>query len=115
MIEQISVADLKTVMDQGTPLVIDVREQWEYDSGHVPGAVWIPMAMVPGRKAEFVAEGPVFVVCRSGNRSGQVVMWLADQGIRTVNVAGGTQAWQQLGHPIDTATSTFAAERTVNS
>ena len=104
MIDQISVADLKAVLDSGSGRLIDVREQQEYDSGHIPGAVWIPMFLVPLRADEFKSTGPVYVVCRSGNRSGQVVTWLASQGIHTVNVHGGTQMWQYQGFPIETNT-----------
>ena len=53
---------------------------------------------------EFTSTGPVYVVCRTGNRSGQVVTWLASQGIHTINVHGGTQMWQHQGFPIETNT-----------
>jgi rhodanese-related sulfurtransferase len=108
VIEQISVTDLKALTDSGQPRMIDVREQWEFDGGHVPGAVWIPMSLVPLRKEEFAGDSPVYVLCRTGNRSGQVVMWLAQQGISSINVHGGTEAWQRQGYPIET---TQTAER----
>jgi rhodanese-related sulfurtransferase len=109
VIDQISVADLKSAMDAGPVRLIDVREKVEFDSGHLPGAAWIPMSIVPLRKDEFRADEPVYVVCRTGNRSGQVVMWLANQGIQTINVAGGTVSWQNQGFPIELET----AERSV--
>jgi rhodanese-related sulfurtransferase len=102
VIEQISVTELKELMDTASPRMIDVREKWEFDAGHVPGAEWIPMSLVPLRKQEFTVNAPVYLVCRTGNRSGQVAMWLAHQGIRSINVAGGTEAWARLGYPIDT-------------
>lgn len=102
VIDQISVNALKSALDSGAPRVIDVREKHEYDEGHVPGAAWIPMSLVPLRAAEFRSADPVYVVCRTGNRSGQVVMWLANQGIHTVNVDGGTLMWQRQGFPIET-------------
>lgn len=104
MIDQISVAELKAALNSGSGRLIDVREQQEYESGHIPGAVWIPMFAVPLRADEFKSAGPVHVVCRTGNRSGQVVTWLANQGIATINVHGGTQMWQQQGFPIETNT-----------
>lgn len=103
VIEQISVAELKRLIDTGAPRLIDVREGWEYDNGHVPGAEWIPMALVPLRKDEFERSQPCYLLCRTGSRSGQVTMWLAQQGIRAVNVDGGTDQWQRAGHPIETA------------
>ena len=84
--------------------LIDVREKFEYDSGHVPGAEWIPMSLVPLRVEEFRAQQPAYVICRTGNRSGQVVMWLAQRGIQAINVDGGTEAWQRAGFDISTLT-----------
>lgn len=112
MIEQISVADLKHAVDSGVPRLVDVREKAEFDSGHVPGAIWIPMALVPLHLDEFTTAGPAYVLCRTGNRSGQVVMWLAQRGIRAINVHGGTEMWQRQGYPIDTTPPT---ERTQQS
>lgn len=111
MTEQINVQDLKQLMDSGNPRIIDVREEWEFNEGHLPSAIWLPMSEVPHNPGAFVAEDPVYVVCRTGNRSGQVVDWLARMDIRSVNVAGGTVEWQALGYPIDTT----PAERTVQS
>ncbi len=99
MIGQISVGELHAIMP--VPL-IDVREKFEYDAGHVPGATWVPMSLVPLRTEEFSAQQPAYVICRTGNRSGQVVMWLAGRGIRAINVDGGTQAWQRAGYPVTT-------------
>lgn len=101
MIEQVSASELHTLMPVG---LIDVREKNEYDAGHVPGAVWIPMSLVPLRIEEFRTTQPTYVICRTGNRSGQVVMWLASRGIRAINVDGGTQAWQAAGLPVNTLT-----------
>ena len=47
-----------------------------------------------------LGDGPLAVVCRSGNRSGRVVAWLSQQGIDAVNVAGGMQAWDAAGKPM---------------
>lgn len=109
MIEHVTVTSLKHLMDTGSPTIIDVRELWEFEQGHVPGARWLPMSQVPERRQEFASDQPVYLVCRSGNRSGQVAMWLAQQGIRTINVAGGTAEWQSHGYPIDST----PAERTL--
>lgn len=112
MIDQITVPNLKHLWDTAAPRVIDVREQWEFDQGHLPGAELIPMASVPGRIDAFRSDDePVYVVCRSGNRSGQVVTYLAQNGIHAVNVAGGTADWQAHNFPIDST----PAERTLTS
>lgn len=100
MIEQISVTELQAAQQAGPVTLIDVREQAEYESGHVPGAEWIPMALVPLRADELTGRQPVYLICRTGNRSGQVALFLAQRGIRAINVDGGTEAWQRLGAPL---------------
>jgi rhodanese-related sulfurtransferase len=117
VIDQISVTDLKPLCDERAPRLIDVRERWEYEEGHVPGAEWIPMGLVPLRKDDFRHGESVYVICRTGNRSGQVVMFLAEHGIHSINVAGGTQRWRQHGYPIETGSGHLptSAERTATS
>ena len=73
------------------------------------------MDLFAGNTNRFVSEHPVFVICRSGNRSGQVVQWLAHQGIHAVNVAGGTTDWQARGYPIYTEVlAAVPTERTLS-
>lgn len=81
--------------------VVDVREPDEYARGHVPGAVNIPLAQVGGRAAE-VPDGPVFVVCASGNRSKAATSVLRRAGRDAASVRGGTAAWQRSGRPLTT-------------
>ncbi len=102
MIAQATIPELTAAMASGNARVIDVREQFEYSDGHVAGSVWLPMSSVPANVDEFRGDAPVYVICRTGNRSGQVVMWLARQGVEAINVQGGIVAWQQAGHPIAT-------------
>jgi rhodanese-related sulfurtransferase len=99
MVQHADVTALAAALQQGAT-VIDVREGFEYTDGHVPGAVHIPMGTVPGRVEEFRADEPVYVICRSGNRSHQVGLFLERHGIETVNVSGGTDAWQAAGFPV---------------
>lgn len=83
-------------------LVLDVREQWEYDEGHIPNVTFIPMNDVPARLSEIPTDKTVIVSCRSGNRSGQVVEYLRQQGYDNVhNMQGGILAWQQAGLPVE--------------
>jgi rhodanese-related sulfurtransferase len=98
----VTVAELAAILasDPETTL-IDVREPEEYAAGHVPSAELIPMSVVPVRAQEIPKDRTVYVVCRSGGRSAQVVSWLNQQGYDTVNVEGGTAAWAMAGHPIE--------------
>ena len=82
-------------------VMVDVRERNEWDAGHAPEAVFIPMGDLPSQmEALPIGDGPLPVVCRSGNRSGRVVAWLTQQGIDAVNVAGGMQAWNAASKPM---------------
>jgi len=82
-------------------VMVDVREQDEWDAGHAPQAIHIPMGDLPSRIADMPeSDEPVAIVCRSGNRSGRVVAWLTRNGVDSVNVAGGMQAWGVAGKPM---------------
>ena len=84
--------------------VLDVRNPDEYESGHVPGAVLIPLGQLGDRWQE-VPEGEVLVICKTGVRSARAVEALNGAGRTTVNVAGGTVAWMEAGHPVTTGMS----------
>ncbi len=87
----------------GVPL-IDVREQQEWDAGHSPDAVLLPMSQLADRLDE-LPEGEFLVICHSGGRSARVTEVLVQQGHEAVNVAGGMLAWQAAGGPVVPATS----------
>jgi len=84
---------------QGVRL-IDVRSAGEYRSGHIPGAIHIPMQMATPDAPEIAAhpkDEPLYVVCEVGGRSSRVADQLARAGYRVVNVSGGTAAWRRAG------------------
>jgi rhodanese-related sulfurtransferase len=94
-----TVADIK---DQDGVIVLDVREQWEYDEGHIPGVTLIPMGEVANRLAEIPTDKEVIVTCRSGNRSGQITDFLRQQGYDNVhNMEGGILAWEAAGYDVE--------------
>lgn len=82
-------------------VVLDVRQPDEYEAGHVPGAVLIPLDELEARIDE-VPDGDLYVICRSGGRSRKALELLITRGRRGVNVAGGTLAWIEAGHPVVT-------------
>jgi molybdopterin-guanine dinucleotide biosynthesis protein A/rhodanese-related sulfurtransferase len=84
--------------------VVDVRQPDEYEAGHVPGAVLIPLDQLGDRWDE-VPEGEVLVICQGGGRSAAAVKALNEAGRTTVNVAGGTKAWIDAGNPVDSGPS----------
>lgn len=96
--------DVTTVagLDREQVLVLDVREPWEYDEGHIPGVTLIPMGEVAQRLDEIPTDRPVVVTCRSGNRSGQVAALLRARGYDNIhNMAGGILAWEAAGLPVE--------------
>ena len=91
-ISEVSVDDLEIALRSGARLV-DVRERHEYDAGHVPGALLVPLATVPDSLDVFTSGAPTYVICKTGARSYRACEYLADQGVEAVNIEGGTMAW----------------------
>ncbi|MGI8847397.1 MAG: rhodanese-like domain-containing protein [Candidatus Dormibacteria bacterium] len=92
--------DAFAAVSKGDGVLLDVREPWEYEQVHIPGAVLIPLAEIPDRLTEVPSDQDVYVHCRLGGRSGRAVEYLREQGRpRTINVLGGIEAWQDAGLP----------------
>ena len=81
--------------------LLDVREQDEWDAGHAPEAVHIPMRQLGDRAGEVPRDREVFVICRSGARSAQVTVALNQAGWAAKNVDGGMMGWEQAGRPME--------------
>jgi rhodanese-related sulfurtransferase len=81
-------------------VLIDVREDDEWQAGHAPDAAHLPMSRFVERLGELPDADPLYVICRSGGRSGRVVAYLNQQGHPAVNVAGGMQSWAAGGRPM---------------
>lgn len=97
---EIAIDQAAAALDRGAA-VIDVREPAEYRTGHLPGAVNIPMGQLTSRLSEIDRNRPVYVVCASGNRSSAMTDVLSAAGFDATNVAGGTSAWVRAGRPIE--------------
>jgi rhodanese-related sulfurtransferase len=100
MLQTITVQDLAELIGDDDLLLVDVREPHEFRAGHVPGAVNIPMSVLPVRVHELPKGRPVHVICQSGGRSMTTSMWLERQGYTPVNIHGGTGTWVAAGGPI---------------
>lgn len=79
--------------------VLDVREDFEWEAGHIDGALHIPMMQLLDRLGE-LPDGQTLVVCKVGSRSAQVTGYLAQQGYDVVNLAGGLWDWQAAGRAL---------------
>jgi rhodanese-related sulfurtransferase len=83
-------------------VILDVREQEEWDAGHAPAAVHIPLGELPSRLHELpdTDATTLAVTCRGGGRSSRAVAWLAQQGFDVANLEGGMKAWHASGKPV---------------
>lgn len=98
---EVDVHTVAAIKDSDDVYLLDVREQWEYDEGHIPGITLLPMGEVPNRLDEIPKDKEVIVTCRTGNRSGQVVDFLSQNGFDNVhNMQGGIVAWEQAGYEV---------------
>ena len=106
-IPEISPTDLNTRLQAGEKLVlVDVREPFEKEIADLPdyGQVRIPMAEIGQRINELDASQPTVVYCRSGGRSGQVLLFLQHKGFSQIlNLAGGVLGWREDVDPTLTA------------
>src|ERR1035441_2395614 len=91
-------AQLRSAAQPGTPdapVLLDVREAWEFQTASLPDSLLMPMGDVPSRaRAELAPATPIVVVCHHGQRSLSVAMWLRGQGFeRAQSLAGGIDVW----------------------
>lgn len=94
--QQISQEEAKEMMDTQDVIILDVREQDEYDSGHIPGAVLLPVGTIDEETAAEVIpekDSTVLVYCRSGNRSKTASSALAELGYTNIYEFGGINTW----------------------
>lgn len=96
---QISPAQLKQRLadeQRARPLLLDVRESWEFATCHIPGAISMPMRSVPARCAELDRDVDIVVICHHGARSFQSGLFLEQAGFGSIiNLQGGVAAWAQ--------------------
>ncbi len=100
--DNVTIAQTKELLGRSDVMILDVREQSEYDAGHIPGVTLIPTGQVANRLSEIPKDKPVIVTCRSGNRSATITKFLREQGYTNVhNMEGGIVAWQGAGYPVE--------------
>jgi rhodanese-related sulfurtransferase len=80
--------------------VLDVREQDEWDAGHIAEAQHIPLGALSERIGEVPQNRPIVAVCRSGSRSDKAAKSLRAQGYDAQNLDGGVTAWARAGLPL---------------
>ena len=99
MAKEVTIDELEQAIAQGAH-VVDVREQDEFDAGHVPNAHLIPLNTVPDRMGEIPEGETVWLICQGGVRSMKASNYLEAQGYDVVSVAGGTGSWIGAGKSV---------------
>lgn len=98
---QVTVAEARRRTTEENAAILDVREPAEWRAAHIPGAIHIPLGELERRLSELARDRPLVAACRSGSRSADATRLLRDQGYDAANLAGGIEAWQRAGLPIE--------------
>lgn len=85
---------------------LDVRESYEFDAGHIDGAIHVPLRRLPERIDVLDSERPVVVACQIGQRSDIAARFLRDRGFDAHNLEGGMTLWAEQGLPFVTSAGT---------
>lgn len=99
---QMSPQELKDYLAQAEnpPLLLDVREPWEYQHCHIEGSQLLPMGQIPTAYPDLNAEDEIVVICHHGVRSQQVCGFLDRAGFQhVINLTGGVDAWAREVDP----------------
>ncbi len=100
-------AALAPRLARGEVTVLDVRNRSEFDAGHLPGALHIPVGYLETRLAEIPRDKPLIVQCQSGGRSAIATSVLQKLGVtNATDLTGGFSAWRAGGHPVERASAT---------
>ena len=103
MSEPVTVSELSLkIGGQGEVRLLDVRELFEWEMGHIPGAIHIPLAELGERSSELESwrNQEVVVYCHHGVRSAHAVAWLSELGFKnTRNLTGGIDEWSRVIAP----------------
>ncbi|MCG6890208.1 MAG: sulfurtransferase [Gammaproteobacteria bacterium] len=89
-----SASELAAHLQQAKPMLLDVREPWEFDICHIAGSSNLPMGQIPQRIDELPQSAEIVVICHHGVRSRQVIGFLQGQiNASLINLDGGVDAW----------------------
>ena len=98
----IDIAMGKALLNHPEVQFIDIREQYEYDAGHIVGITLLPMSQIQNRMGEIPKDKTVIISCQTGIRSDQVVQYLRAIGYNNVhNMAGGFANWRAARYPVE--------------
>jgi len=103
-IKEVNTVEALQLINHKNAFILDVRNEVEFQSGHILNAKLIPLTNLSGRTGELerYREQPIVVVCRSGQRSASACALLGKQGFtQAYNLSGGVMAWQKSNLPLE--------------
>jgi rhodanese-related sulfurtransferase len=92
-------------------VLIDVRQDYEWEAGRIAGAEHIPLERLPAASEEIDRDRPIVFVCRTGSRSALATQVFRASGYQAYNLAGGLEAWVEEGRGIEPADGIVAGPR----
>lgn len=100
-VPQVTSEEAARSADEGA-LLLDVREDDEWQAGHAPGALHLALGNLSEGYRSLPQDRQIVAICRIGGRSERAAIALRDVGYDVVNLAGGMQAWAAAGQPVVT-------------
>lgn len=103
-VKEVDVVEALQLINHKNAIILDVREESEYKSGHLLNAKWIPLGKLVSRIGELerYRDLSIVVVCRSGQRSASACVALGKQGFAQAhNLSGGVMGWQKSNLPLE--------------
>lgn len=104
-------ARLAEMLEAGDVQVIDVREDYEHEAGHIPGTRHIDLPQLQGEAGSLDQAKPVVFYCRSGDRSSMPAQAFRNSGWDAYNLDGGLAAWVEEGRPVEPEGGEVATRR----
>jgi rhodanese-related sulfurtransferase len=101
MAEELTAERVKEMLDSGDAQIVDVREEYEHEAGHVAGDRYVPLPKLSEAAAELDKSKPVVVYCRTGSRSAMAADALQASGWEAYNLKGGFVAWLEADFPAE--------------
>ncbi len=99
--DPIGLDEARRLITSGAAVLVDVREQHEWDAGHAAEAVHMPIGELDA--AAFPPGTPIVTTCRSGGRGSRAAVTLLEAGLPARNLAGGMRAWRDAGLPLESS------------
>jgi rhodanese-related sulfurtransferase len=94
-------ARARDMLSDGDAQVVDVRADYEYETGHLPGARHVPLERLESEAEGLDRSRPVILYCRGGNRSAMAAEAFRNSGWDAYSIAGGLVAWADTGLPLE--------------